>query len=63
MLSISHNFAVKSIICPNFGQGPFPKIDGKTHDFANGKTCVNLCCLLATLSDFLTTKSIFLNIA
>ena len=27
---ISPNFAVKSIIIPNFGQGPFPNIAGKS---------------------------------
>ena len=27
---ISPNFDVKSIIFPNFGQGPFPKIAGKS---------------------------------
>ena len=30
MLLFSPNFAVKSIIFPNFGQGPFPKIAGKS---------------------------------
>ena len=29
MSLISPNFAVKLIIFPNFGQGPFPKIAGK----------------------------------
>ena len=29
MSLISPNFDVKSIIFPNFGQGPFPKITGK----------------------------------
>ena len=29
MLLISPNFDVKSIIIPDFGQGPFPKIAGK----------------------------------
>ena len=32
MLLISPNFAVKSIIYPNFGQGPFTKIAGKSPD-------------------------------
>ena len=27
---MSPNFDVKSIIFPNFGQGPFPKIAGKS---------------------------------
>ena len=26
----SPNFAVKSVFFPNFGQGPFPKIAGKS---------------------------------
>ena len=30
MSLISPNFAVKSIIFPNFGQGSFPKIAGKS---------------------------------
>ena len=30
MSLISLNFDVKSIIFPNFGQGPFPKIAGKS---------------------------------
>ena len=29
---ISPNFDVKSIIFPNFGQGPFPEIAGKSPD-------------------------------
>ena len=32
MSLISPNFAVKSIIYPNFGQGPFPRIAGKSPD-------------------------------
>ena len=32
MSLISPNFDVKSIIFPNFGQGPFPKIAGKSPD-------------------------------
>ena len=32
MSLISAKFDVKSIIFPNFGQGPFPKITGKSPD-------------------------------
>ena len=32
MSLIFPNFDVKSIIFPNFGQGPFPKITGKSPD-------------------------------
>ena len=31
MSLISTNFDIKSIIFPNFGQEPFPKIAGKSH--------------------------------
>ena len=34
MSLISLNFAVKSIIFPNFGQGPFPKIAGKSPEMS-----------------------------
>ena len=30
MLLIFPNFDAKSVIFPNFGQGPFPKITGKS---------------------------------
>ena len=33
MSLISPNFDVKSITFPNFGQGPFPKIAGKSPAF------------------------------
>ena len=39
MLLISPNFAVKSIIFPNFGQEPFPKIAGKSPE--SRKQCVS----------------------
>ena len=47
MLLISPNFDVKSIIFPNFDQGPFPKIAGKGPTRAwqtliHGKECFTL---------------------
>ena len=34
MSLLSPNFDVKSVIFPNFGQGPFPKIAGKSPVFS-----------------------------
>ena len=38
MLLIYPNFEVNSIIFPNFGQGPFPKIAWKSPAMCNNKT-------------------------
>ena len=40
MSLISPNFDVKSIIHPNFGQGPFPKIAGKALEAKD----YHICC-------------------
>ena len=51
MSLISPNFDVKSIIFPNFGQGPFPKIAGKGPGFVlvqPRKTCPDMTEKLMT---------------
>ena len=56
MLLISPNFDVKLIIFfPNFGQGPFPKIAGKTLQTAkNGPHCNKTCLRGFGQSEFQT---------
>ena len=71
MSLISPNFAVKTIIFPNFGQGLFPKIAGISPEFIKIINMVEnevTCCLAANKSDikanlagFSSYKNLMLN--